>query len=120
MKFGGTMHLTFSGGRRLTIRSDFEERLSGVSAETITNQDRSLDKTISLQPYGFSATFRIPDDLDLDALLLEEAIDATLVEEHTGRTILYTDGMFSGAPSGNRQSGAMTSLSFDCRQRREV
>jgi hypothetical protein len=119
MKFGGLMHLTLSGGRRMTIRGSFEERPSNVVAETVTNQDGSLDKTVTLRPFGFTFTGR-DEGQSFNDLLLEENVNATLVEEHNGRTILYTAGMFSGEVSINRMNGEVSGLSFDARHRRQL
>lgn len=118
-KFGGLMYLTLSGGRKMVIRGDFEDRATGISVSTLTNQDRSLDQIVALKPYGFSATFK-DQGLDFDALLLESNLDVTLLEEHTGRSVLYTAGHFEGEPTINRADGAVSGLTFACAHRRAV
>jgi hypothetical protein len=117
--FGGVMSFKLSNGTPMKIRGDFTERPSNITAATVTNQDGSIDKTVTPRPYGFSATFT-DDGQDFNALLLETDINATIVEESTGKTRLYSGGQFSGEVSIDRMTGAVTGLEFDAPQRRVV
>ncbi len=115
--FGGVMSFKLSNGTQMRIRGDFTERPSNITAATVTNQDGSIDKTLTPRPYGFGATF-VDEGQDFDALLLETGINATIVEENTGKTRLYSGGQFSGEPEISRADGAVTGLTFDAPQRR--
>ncbi|SCM73373.1 conserved hypothetical protein [uncultured Pleomorphomonas sp.] len=117
--FGGVMSFRLSNGTQMRIRGDFTERPSNITAATVTNQDGSIDKTITPRPYGFSATF-VDEGQDFDDLLLETGINATVVEENTGKTRLYSGGQFSGEVSIDRSNGAVTGLEFDAPNRQVV
>lgn len=117
--FGGVMSFKLSNGTPMKIRGDFTERPSNITAATVTNQDGSIDKTVTTRPYGFGATF-VDEGQDFNALMLETGINATVVEESTGKTRLYSGGQFSGEPEINRTDGAVTGLTFDASQRQVV
>lgn len=117
--FGGVMSLKLSNGTPMKIRGEFTERPSNVTAATVVNGDGSFDKTLTPRPFGFSATF-VDEGQDFSALLIETGINATVVEENTRKTRLYSGGQFSGEPEINQMDGAVTGLTFDAAQRKVV
>jgi len=111
-QFGGEMQFRLSTGTRLKMRGDFNTEPSRYENETVTNQDGSNSKTVTLKPYRVSCTFEDKANIDYDALLREHGINATVVEDYTSTRHLYTGGFFEGTPEVDRLTGEVSGLMF--------
>lgn len=116
--FGGQMTCKLTDGTVIRIRGDFTRRPSNITAATITNQDGTIDKTVTPRPYGFGLT-AVNDGQNWNKLLLETGINATVINETTGKTELFSNGQFTGEPE-IANDGAVTGLTFDSTHYRVV
>jgi hypothetical protein len=115
MDFGGRMVVRLSDGTVMSLRGTFNVNPSGQSNEAVTNQDGSIDRVGTPQPYRAEVVIR-DDNADLDALMRSPRVNVTITEEFTGVTHYYTNAFFSGDPQSNRLNGELSGLTINSEQ----
>lgn len=111
--YGGKITMTLSSGERLSLRGTLNISPARNSAEAITNQDQSVDRTWTPKPAGFEINFA-DRGIDLDKLMLSPRFNVTFSEEHTGVTHYFTKAFMTGDPSTNRLTGEVSGISGAC------
>jgi len=109
--FGGKCYLTFSDGKKLSLRAAFKLMGSRYKNDAITNQDGSVSRTVELVPYRAEIEFE-DKGINLDDVMLATRLDITGIEEWTGVTHLWTDAFMVGEPNTDRASGNITGLTI--------
>jgi hypothetical protein len=107
--FGGVIKVSTSTGVNLSLRGTLKIDPARSTNDSITNQDGSLDRTMTPKAPSAELTFR-DDDFDYDTLLSGERMNVRIVEQQTGRTHLFTNAFFTGSPSSDRMKGEVDSL----------
>lgn len=113
--FGGRMVVRLSNGTVMSLRGTFNVNTAGMSTDVITNQDGSVDRTVTPMPFRAELNIR-DDDADLNALMIAPRGNVTITEDHTGVTHFYTNAFFSGDPQSNRLTGEITGLTINSEQ----
>ncbi|MBB2841464.1 UNVERIFIED_ORG: hypothetical protein GGE64_005247 [Rhizobium etli] len=113
--FGGRMVVRLSNGTVMSLRGTFNVNAAGMSTDAVTNQDGSVDRTATPQPYRAEVTIR-DDNADLNALMIAPRGNVTIAEDFTGVTHYFTDAFFSGDPQSNRLTGEITGLTINSEQ----
>ena len=113
--FGGRMVVRLSTGTVMSLRGTFNVNVAGMSTDTITNQDGSIDRTATPMPYRAEISIR-DDNVDLNALMTSPRGNVTIIEDFTGVTHYFTNAFFSGDPQSNRLNGEMTGLTINSEQ----
>lgn len=109
--FGGKMTVASSAGYKLSLRGTISVMASAQSNDSVTNQDGSVDRTMT--PTAPSAELSVRDDgLNWDTRLNGPRENITIVEEQTGVTHLFTGAFWSGRPSLNRINGEISGISI--------
>lgn len=115
--FGGEMRFRYDGQNQLTVRGEITINATNSTSESVTNMNGSVSKVVTLRPYAFEATFEDGDvdgnPIDWDAIVRATDVDATLVEEYTGKVHTWTGGHFPGDQSANRTNGEVSGLRFE-------
>lgn len=107
--FGGVIKVSTSTGINLSLRGTLKIDPARSTNDSITNQDGSLDRTMTPKAPSAEINFR-DDDFDYDGLLTGERMNIRIVEQQTGKTHLFTNAFFTGSPSSNRMNGEVDSL----------
>ncbi|MBB4590170.1 MULTISPECIES: phage tail tube protein [Rhizobium] len=113
--FGGRMVVRLSDGTVMSLRGTFNVNTAGMSTETVTNQDGSVDRTATPQPYRAELSIR-DDNADLNALMTAPRASVTITEDFSGVIHYYTNAFFSGDPQSNRMTGEITGLTINSEQ----
>ncbi|MGO7560545.1 phage tail tube protein [Rhizobium johnstonii] len=113
--FGGRMVVRLSNGTVMSLRGTFNVNTAGMSTEPVTNQDGSVDRTATPQPYRAEVSIR-DDNADLNALMTAPRASVTITEDFSGVTHYYTNAFFSGDPQSNRMTGEITGLTINSEQ----
>ena len=108
--YGGKVTVRLSTGETFTLRAHAKHSPSGISAQSIVNQDSSLDRTVELKAKRFEFEFA-DRGLDYEKLMKADRFDITHVEEFTGVTHMYNRAFMVGEPTVDRATGAVTGLS---------
>lgn len=110
--FGGEMRLRLQDGRNLTLRGAFTIGSSGISSESVTNQDASVSRVATLRPR--TAEISLEDDgTDMNALLRAPRQDIYLTEDFTGVSHIFVNAFIAGDPRVNRANGEVTGLTIE-------
>lgn len=117
--FGGQMLLTLGDGRRVKVRGDFNIDPTDVTVSTEKNTDRTHARVLTLRNYKCEMALELDASVDAQDLILFEG-NLTIVEAHTGRTHLFSDGGFTGEPKTDQMTGKTTGLSFESNVYRRV
>lgn len=110
--FGGEMRLRLADGRNLTMRGTFSIGPSGVSTESVTNQDGSVSRTATPRPRTAEITLE-DDGTDLDTLLRAPRQDIYLSEGFTGVSHIFVGAVITGDPRANRANGEVSGLTIE-------
>lgn len=109
--YGGKCTMRLSDGTRFTLRASVKHMNSGQSADSITNQDGSLDRTVALTARRSEITFA-DKGLDYEALMKSDRFNVTFVEDFTGVTHIYNSAFMVGEPTVDRANGEVTGLTI--------
>ena len=112
--FGGIMHFTL-GGTPYTIRGKVKTSPSNVKADKIANTNGSVSRSFAVTGYGAEVTFEdsptgTATALDWDAILKGGPYNASLVEDQIHVMHTWTNMIFTGTPSVDRETGEVTGL----------
>jgi len=109
--FGGVIRVRFSTGEMIPLRGTLNMSTAGISTEAVTNQDGSVDRTMT--PTARLAEITFADrGLDHDQLMRADRFNVTFIEEHTGMTHYFTRAFLVGTPVKNRVTGEVTGISI--------
>lgn len=109
--FGGVIRTRLSTGDLIPLRGTLNMSTSGVSTEAVTNQDGSVDRTMT--PTARRAEITFADrGLDYDRLMKSDRFNVTFIEENTGVTHFFTRAFLVGEPVKNRITGEVTGISI--------
>lgn len=108
---GGTMELTVNG----TVYS-----VRGSASIMPTNLERSAESNldgsvfVTSKPVPYMVEFALSDRclLDLDELMNQTCVDATITLEQVGRTYIITEGTVIGRPAIDPETGEITGVSM--------
>ncbi len=117
--FGGEFFFNFSSGQKIIARGEVSVMPAGTSNESLTNQDGSVARGVTLTPHKAECTFEDSSGLDWETLM-RERFNVTIREDFTGATHLFTNAFFEGEPSINRKNGEVSGLSISSGQYRRV
>lgn len=117
--FGGQMLLTLGDGRRVKVKGDFKRAATNVTVASEKNLDGSHARVLTLRNYKCEMTLELERSVTAQDLILYEG-NLTIVEAHTGRTHLFSDGGFTGEPETDQMTGKTTGLSFESNDYRQV
>lgn len=107
--FGGEMRLRLADGSNVTMRGAMTLGVSGISAESVTNQDGSVGRVVT--PRAKTAEVTLEDGgRDLDALMRAPRQDVYFVEDFTGTSHIFIGAFFTGDPRVNRANGELSGL----------
>jgi hypothetical protein len=109
--FGGLVRVRLSTGEQLSLRGTLSMSTSGVSAEALTNQDGTVDRTMTPKPKTVELTFA-DRGLDHDKLMTSDRFNITFIEESTGVTHYFSRAFVVGDPVKNRLTGEVTGCSI--------
>ncbi|MBS9720175.1 phage tail tube protein [Tianweitania sp. BSSL-BM11] len=110
--FGGEMRLRLQDGRNMTMRGAFTLGTSGVSSESVTNQNGSVSRISTPRPRTAEITLE-DDGTDHNALLRADRQDIYLTEDLTGVSHIFINAFISGDPRVNRANGETTGLMIE-------
>ena len=110
--FGGEMRLRLADGRNMTLRSTFTLGSSGISTESVTNQDGSVDRVATPRPRTAEITLR-DDGVDMNLLMRAERQDIYLAEDFTGVSHIFVGAIITGDPRSNRANGEVSGLMIE-------
>lgn len=117
--FGGIMRVSTSRGYNFSLRGNLKINKARSSNDAVTNQDGSVDRTMTPKAPSAEITFR-DDDFDFDAILSGDRENITIVEEQTGKTHLFTGAFWTGGPSVNRMNGEVDSMGIVCESYQQI
>lgn len=113
------MRFRYKGQNQITIRSEVNIDPTNSVSESVTNQNATVAKIVTLRPYAIGATFEDSDvdgnPVDWDDVVQQSEIDATLIEDYpnVGRIHTWTAGHFVGEVAINEINGEVTGLRFE-------
>ena len=108
--YGGKCILRLSTGERFSLRASVKHMPSGIESASITNQDATNDRVVTLKDRKFEITFA-DKGIDYEALMSAPRFNVTIVEDFTGVTHLYNSVFMVGEPNTDRGNGEVTGLS---------
>lgn len=109
--FGGVVRVRLSTGEQISLRGTLNMSTAGVSAEAVTNQDATVDRTMT--PKAKTVDFTFADrGLDHDKLMTSDRFNITFIEENTGVTHYFSRAFVVGDPIKNRLTGEVTGASI--------
>lgn len=109
--FGGVIRMRLSTGELIPLRGMLSMNTAGISAEAITNQDGTVDR--SMTPQARRAEFSFADrGLDHDKLMQSDRFNVTFIEDSTGVTHYFSRAFVVGDPAKNRINGEVTGISI--------
>jgi Phage tail tube protein len=109
--YGGRMTVKLSSGEIFSLRGTFNVMSSGFSAEAITNQDRSVDRTLT--PKAATCEINFADKgINYNQLMQSDRFNVTIDEDNTDVSHYFTGAFFVGDPSVNRITGEVTGLTI--------
>lgn len=119
--FGGHMSVKLSDGTPIVMRAEGDFTIEGttLSAEAVTNQNGTIDRTLAPKPAKMMCDFK-DNNLPVQALMEKTGLNLTVVERVSGVTHLFTDGFFTGTPAANRKTGTITGLVFEAARYRRL
>lgn len=109
--FGGIIRMKLSTGEQISLRGTLAMNTSSVSTEAVTNQDGSVDRTLTPVPRRAEFTFA-DRGLNHDRLMKSDRFNVTFIEDQTGVTHYFTKAFLVGDPAKNRINGEVTGLSL--------
>jgi hypothetical protein len=110
--FGGEMRLRLADGRNATLRSAFTLGASGISSESVTNQDGSVDRVASPRPRTAEVTLK-DEGIDMNQLLRAARQDIYIAEDFTGVNHIFVSAIITGDPRSNRANGEVSGLQIE-------
>ena len=109
--YGGQISVRLSTGEFFSLRGTMNLMTSGMSAEAITNQDASVDRTLT--PKARTAEINFADKgIDYDAVMQAERFNVTFDEDNTNVAHYFTNAFFTGDPQVNRITGEVTGMTI--------
>lgn len=99
---------------------DVEIEPTGIAPEEVTNQDGTVQRTVTPKPYRFKLKIRDSNGLDIEALYAAAGFDATVEEIDMQRNVLMTNAFCVGAPNRNTQNGEITEITVVSHQYKVV
>lgn len=109
--FGGLIRTRLSTGEVFSLRGTLNMSTAGVSAEAVTNQDGTVDRTLTPKAKTVELTFA-DRGIDYDKLMTSNRFNVTFIEENTGVTQHFTRAFIVGDPVKNRLTGEVTGVSI--------
>jgi hypothetical protein len=110
--FGGEMRLRLADGRSMTMRGAFTLGASGISSESVTNQDGSVSRVGTPRPR--TAELSLEDDgTDVNLLMRAPRQDIYITEDFTGVSHIFVGAMITGDPRSNRANGELTGIQIE-------
>lgn len=109
--FGGKIRVRLSSGELIPLRGTLSMMTAGVSAEAVTNQDGSVDRTMTPQPRTAEFTFA-DRGINHDKLMRSDRFNVTFIEDDTGVTHYFTRAFVVGNPAKNRINGEVSGCSI--------
>jgi hypothetical protein len=106
------MRLKLADGRNLTMRGAFTLGTSGISSESVTNQDGSVSRSATLRPRTAEITLE-DDGTDMNLLLRAARQDIYLAEEFSSVNHIFISAVITGDPRSNRANGEVTGLMIE-------
>lgn len=107
--FGGEMRLRLADGTNLTLRTAVTIGSSGLSTESVTNQNGSVSRVGTPRPRTAEVTIEDNNE-DMNALLRAPRQDIYVTEEFSGVSHIWTGAILTGDPRSNRANGEVTGL----------
>lgn len=109
--FGGVIRMRLSTGEIIPLRGTLNMSTSGIASEPVTNQDGSVDRTMT--PTARRAEITFADrGLDHNKMMQSDRFNVTFIEESTGVTHYFTRAFLVGDPVKNRITGEVTGISI--------
>lgn len=108
---GGTMGLTVNG-TVYSVRGSASIQPTNLEREAASNLDGSVYVTSKPVPYMIEFALSDRCGLDLDELMGQTCIDATIELEQVGRTYIITEGTVVGRPALDPETGEITGVSM--------
>lgn len=109
-QFGGRVSITAGGLKLSPTDAAIKLKTSQVSKEAKANQDGSACYMLKAVLQSAEFSFRRPLGVDWTTLMLQGAVDVTIVEEDNGRTHLFSGTQFTGDPDESLTDGEVTGL----------
>lgn len=104
--------MRLADGRNITLRGAFTIGSSGISSETVTNQDATVSRVATPRPR--TAEITIEDQgIDLNLLMRADRQDIYLSEDFTGVSHIFISAVITGDPRANRTNGETTGLMIE-------
>jgi hypothetical protein len=117
--FGGIMKVSTSAGDTFSLRGKLKVLKAHAKNDAVTNQDGSVDRTMTPQAPSAELTFR-DDDFDFDAMLSGNRVNITIIEQQTGKTHLFTNAFWTGSPASDRMNGEVDSMGIVCESYQQI
>lgn len=108
--FGGEMRMTI-GGQQMVLRGTFNLDPVNTTTKVVTNLNGSISRQFTPDAYG--ADLKSLEDtpgIDWQAIIRSPPQPVVIVEEQTAVTHMFTNAVFEGAPSIDRETGEVTGL----------
>jgi hypothetical protein len=108
--FGGEMRMTVAG-QQIVMRGTFNLDPVNTTTKVITNLNNSISRQFT--PDAFGADLKELEDtpgIDWQGLLRGAPASIVIVEEQTAVTHMFTNAVFEGQPSIDRETGSVTGL----------
>ena len=112
-QFGGRITLQIGALRVRPTEADIKLKTSQVSVEAKANQDGSACYMVKPMLVAAEITFRRPAGINWTPTMLLCAVNATIVEEDSSRTHLFTGARITGKPTVNLSSGEVSGLKIE-------
>lgn len=110
--FGGEMRLRLADGTNLTLRTAVKINSSGLSTESVTNQNGSVSRVATLKPRKAEVTLQ-DDNQDMDVLIRAPRQDIYITEEFSGVSHIFSSAILTGEPSSDRANGELSGLAIE-------
>ena len=106
------MRLRLADGRNMTMRGAFTIGSSGISSETVTNQDATVSRIATPRPRTAEITLE-DQGIDLNLLMRADRQDIYIAEDFTGVSHIFVNAVITGDPRINRANGEITGLMIE-------
>lgn len=116
--FGGFMTFRLSTGERFAIRGNINGEPVNFDAESVTNQNGSLSRTLTPKPYKIEVT--LERHKDLAKVYRARGFNVSIRETQTGVTHLASKCFFEGTMQENHLTGEVTGLTLVAEQYRRI
>ena len=107
---GGFVHITINGQVYRPV-AEVEVEETNFSAEAVTNQDGSVQRTVQPKPFKVKLTLRDVEGQSIARALYEaESFDFSGVEREMKRRVIMTGAFATGEPSRNTANGEISGI----------